>query len=851
MSKSRRWLMASSAIIAMMTAAPALAQEPAAAAANAAEETSTLIEEVVVTAEKRAQSVQDIPVAVSAFTDKTRENIGIQNVQDLTNFTPGMQYTTGNDRVTLRGISRFTNNRSSEGGVAIYVDGTYTSSTTPGNLSTTFIERTEVLRGPQGTLYGRNSVGGAVNFITRRPKREFGGEVRGTVQNYNYYAIEGQATGPITDHIRWRAAGSWSDQAKGYFKDIDSKYSEGGRGTQGVVEGQLAGDLFGEKLEWWVKAQFVNWQGYGRGPGGRNGYTTGVFETSPLVPTGQVFNSLFGFTGTRPANTDHFAIDVDDPNYIALNYHQYVGELVYHAKAFDVKYLGAYNYYDYNLHTDVDGTSRRTSFRAPGIPIDLFPRKTADYHEEPWWYSNEINITSTGEGPLKWILGAYGFREGSNYKGIDAKMPDQAQLATPSFKISPTFAVTPGAAPNPERSYATFISDNVTWSEAVFAQGTYKFSDQWALTLGARYTWDRRKSFESARVLCYLGSLCGPGGFFGALTGAVVDISQVAASGALGDPAIVTPTYYDAATGYSHRGLKDHWSALTGTANIDYTPDEDTLIYAKYTRGYKAGGFNAGSITANPSTRPEFINAYEIGLKKTIGARLQANTSAFWYDYTDVQVPLSEINPNTGGSITNFYNLPKATSKGFEVETIWFPTDRLQVLANYAYLDAKIDEACCFSDPEDPTALQPGANPQAGTLPNARGQSLAGEQFPNATPHRVTLNGSYSWDLFGGSLTGSGSYIWRSATYTSQFNRFYNKVPAWGQVDLRGIWRRGDVTVIGYVKNLLDEEGPVGASGSRSNTAPGSPTTQPYDILSRNFTINQPRTIGLEVQRRF
>ena len=173
------------------------------------------------------------------------------------------------------------------------------------------------------------------------------------------------------------------------------------------------------------------------------------------------------------------------------------------------------------------------------------------------------------------------------------------------------------------------------------------------------------------------------------------------------------------------------------------------------------------------------------------------------------------------------------------------------MLFNYAFLDAKINKACCFSDPQDPTALQPGATPATGTLPGTRGQDLSGEQFPSSTPHRVTLNGNYSWDLLGGAMTASASYIWRSSTYASQFNRWYNKVDAYGQADARLLWRKDDLTVIAYVKNITDEEGPVSASGTRSNTAAASPTTEPYAILNQGYTINQPRTFGFEIQKRF
>src|SRR6187549_101611 len=119
------------------------------AQAQSAPNASNEIEELVVTAEKREQSLQDVPVAVSAFTDQRRELVGINSVQDLTNFTPGLAYRTGDDRIALRGIGRFTNNRSVDAGVAMYYDGSFTSSVTAFGRSTLFIERTEALRGPQ------------------------------------------------------------------------------------------------------------------------------------------------------------------------------------------------------------------------------------------------------------------------------------------------------------------------------------------------------------------------------------------------------------------------------------------------------------------------------------------------------------------------------------------------------------------------------------------------------------------------------------------------------------------------------------------------------------------------------
>jgi iron complex outermembrane receptor protein len=125
----------------------------------------TTVDEVIVTAEKRSESLQDVPVAVSAYTAETRQLIGISTIQDLANFTPGLSFSGSQDRVFIRGVGRQTNTNGSDPGVATYTDGVYDASTRSVSASDFFVERVEILRGPQGTLYGRNSIGGAINAI--------------------------------------------------------------------------------------------------------------------------------------------------------------------------------------------------------------------------------------------------------------------------------------------------------------------------------------------------------------------------------------------------------------------------------------------------------------------------------------------------------------------------------------------------------------------------------------------------------------------------------------------------------------------------------------------------------------
>lgn len=839
----KRQLLAASALVgASLLATSAFAQS------------GTTIEELVVTAEKREQSLQDVPVAVSAFTDERRETIGINSVQDLTNFTPGLSYATNNDRIAMRGIGRFTNNRSSEGGVAMYNDGVYTSSVTAFARSTLFIERTEALRGPQGTLYGRNSIGGALNILSKRPTDDFYAEVRGGLGNYDSWMTEAAVSGPLVGNIRGRVAGSYSSQGEGYFTNLNPNgKDEGAIGDQWQIEGQLDGSLGDGKLEWWLKADTAEWHNLGRGPGGRTTASYGIRDvTSPLQAALTPNSAAFGLPLATPGSQCQFCFDTDDGNYISLENTGYALNATLHLDNVDVRYIAGYVYYDYRLQTDLDGTSRQAAFNLPvsatSSPL-YYPRRHNQYQEEVWWFSNELNFASTYDGPVQWLVGLYQFREGSNYTLSDARHPDDARFENPTlFSTNPATQLV-AAAPNPLRRYAYGSSSNVSESYATFGQIDWQFTEQLKLTAGLRYTYDRKRSFESARLFCLFTATCP----ISRVSGRAVDVTAVASPGASADPSVYLPAYTDPTTGLRHRGLKNNWSGITGTLGLDWQPDPDTLAYAKYTRGYKAGGFNSGTTTLAPNvtTEEETIDAYEVGLKKTFGGRLQANASAFYYDYQDIQIPITGRDPVTDLNVTRFFNMPKARIVGFELETIWQPIENLQILANYSYLNSELREACCFQDPEDPRGIQEGVvlagNPSPRPPTGALNQDLKGATLPSSTPHRVTINTNYTREFAAGSLTGSLTWVWRDDTYYSIFNRYYNQAKSWQQTDARVLWNDIDdrFTVIGYVKNIFEQEGVTGADGSRVNTGPNT------GFINRTISYVPPRTYGVEVQYRF
>ncbi len=855
------------------------------------------IEELVVTAEKREQSLQDVPVAVSAFTDERRELVGINSVQDLTNFTPGLSYSTNNDRIALRGIGRFSNNRSTEGGVAMYNDGFYTSSVTAFASSTLFIERTEALRGPQGTLYGKNAIGGALNIISKRPTDDLYAEVRAGYGNYDNKLGEGAISGPLFGTVRGRLVGSYSNIGKGVYNNLNPNgKDEGNRGTQWAVEGQLDGSLADGKLDWWLKHTTSEWHTLGRGPGGRTTAAYGNRVTDVALQSALTPNSEgFGFASRALAgNTCQLCFDTDDGNYINLESNTTTLNATFHATDFDIRYITGLTYYDYRLQTDLDGTSRQAPFTlplanplAPGATVNApyFPRRHNQYQEEVWWFSNELDFASTHDGPVQWLLGLYQFREGSNYTLSDARYPDDARFETPVLFNAANPLSTAAAAPNPLRRYAYGSSENSSQSYGTFGQVDWQATEQFKINAGLRYTYDKKRSFESARLFCLYTATCP----ISRVNGRPVDVTAVASPGfsvingvQVTDPSVVggvAGIYTDPTTGLRHRLLVESWNAITGTFGIDWKPDPDTLAYVKYSRGYKAGGFDSGTTTLQTfvTTDKETIDAYEIGLKKTFARRFQANVSAFYYDYQDIQIPLSFFNETLGTNQTRFVNVPKARNYGLEIETTWQPIDRLQILANYSYLNAKIKNGVFTPDADDPLAIQPGATlaPASAQAPNACipgrsptgtgtaacsllvnvNQDISGARLPSSTPHRFTINTNYTWDLEGGSLSASASYVWRAGTYYSVFNRYYNRAKSYGQTDLRVLYndKDGRFTAIGYLKNAFDQRGSAGASATRiTNNSVGNNINHPlFNTVNQTISYVPPRTFGVELQYRF
>ena len=869
-------LLASSTMLVAALGTSAHAQTKPATSAAA----SNTIEELVVTAERRSANLQDVPVAVTAFSARERAIEGISTVQDMTNFTPGLTYSSQLDRPVMRGLARNNNIYLSDSAVAVYYDDFFSNSTFLVGRDDMLIDQVEVLLGPQGTLYGRNAVGGLINTISKRPQEDFGGEVRAIVGNYGYSKIEGTVTGPTgISGLTYRLSFYDLNQTQGYFKNLTGP-TEGDVRHDPYVDAQL--QYKDDKNEVWFDTYVLGFNKDRGGPGGLLGIpTSGHYDTSETQPGQLVFNPNFPFGGgavpgsvvgiptgltDNPALKDIRTFAHSQPTDIVLNATYTINlHLTHHFDGFDVKYIGGYSQYHYNQHTAYfnNDNSPVTSYQiplAPGgtcatlgppicTPLTVHPNQIFQYEAHPNWSSHELDFASTTENAVQWIGGFYRYDEFDNNPET-FQQPGQPQLAAPS-----PAAAGLQAPPNPSLNYLVLDYQDHISSTAAFGQVDWKINDQIKLTGGLRYTYDEKHGQEEARYIAFQDlsaavSAENLGSFLPAVDITPVQVSNAITKGVCSLPTLQLTGKY---AGDDVRCLKDHSSAFTGTAGISWTPDKDTLVYGRYNRGYKAFGFNAGFIGANVEALPEHVDDVEVGFKKTMG-NFVLDADAFYYNYEDAQIPIGV--PVGAITVTEFVNIPKAVSKGVEFTAIWNPIERLNLSLVYGFDDTRITSGCslvggvatgtCLVDTADPSATALGARPVGAT----GAQAVSGNSLPQAPKNKVGFNANYTFVFDPGNLIISGSYIWKDRSWDSVFRRAYDEAPSWDQVDLRATWQgnHDKYELVAYVRNLFNTLGYDAAAGGYPIAAPvgGGGFTQ-----GPAYDLTPPRTYGVEVHYKF
>jgi iron complex outermembrane receptor protein len=740
------------------------------------------IEELFVTAEKREGKLQETPIAITAITQEFMEQQVVNNPNDYTLLIPSFSFRAVPNRAFIRGIGRNVNTLGLDPGVAIYNDGVYTSETAPLSTSSFGTERIEVLRGPQGTLYGRSATGGAVNVISEKPSDEFRAKARvivGNLDSQQYgLIVTGPIGGPIDDRLRYHLQFNRATR-DGYIDNLSGKSL--GSVDDYFVRGTLEADIT-DDLNIWVQYDYLTYERDGGNIGAAVGllddpYATTTFFTSPLT-----LNAQAGWPVPNPTVEDLHTVDFNDVASVNLDPVWAVrGQATWDIGPVTLKYIGGYTDYDWeSIGSDLDKTSN------PDI------RVLEDVAEKKQYTSSELQLLSNTDGNLQWLAGFYYYHEEIEqpYKIYG---PDNARMENVLSGV-----------PNPERRYYFQKGELKTNSYAVFGEASYDFLDYWSVTAGIRYSYDEKEGKEFQQIF--------PDGrrYFPGVNFAL-----------------------DFTNPDNDRRHKSDWSSVSGRFVLQYMPIEEVMLYASFTSGYKPGGFNLGALQDDPIFDDEQVFSYELGAKTTLlDNHMQLNGTFFYYDYRDLQVARASTDPGTSVTTSQVLNADEASVFGVEFEGLYTYDFDLLWVSNitlslgYSFLHARYDDFCCSEDQATPATDE---------------FDLSGNPLTQSPDHKVTTSLRYGIFTDVGEFALTGRFSW----VDDQLYGIFDDDRRWGddyhRTDLFASWTKSDipilrdVTIIGFVKNLEDDQNLNHVQ-----------ITDSADLGRRYVNPNLPRTYGLE-----
>lgn len=672
---------------------------PAATAAAPAQETArddAGIGEIVVTAQRRAESINRVGISVQALESETLQELRVQNVRDLAavvpSFTVAQSYQ-GVPTYTLRGIGFNSINLSAQSTVGTYVDEVAYAYPIMNTGPLIDIERVEVLKGPQGTLYGRNTTAGLINFVTGKPSEDASGAMTVDVGNYETFNVGGYVTGPIAEGIQarigyradlsregWQVSNSRPDERLGRVK----RY--GVRGSLALQPGPFEIDL---SATYWVnKSDTVAGQAIGFTPATTPG--GGGAASNFNAPGAAAYIAANFPTNGKQADWAPYArrsadigrgAGLKDPLQ-ENNYFLGLKGRVQLDVADNVRVVSLTSYNEFD---------REATFDWSGIPNEVLIQE-ADGRIKS--FGQELRVEGDGPG-YNWLVGGYYAKDtiedtnrtllGENANSALIRFATAQLVNTPIN----TFGYTLADAATTFRTYRDEGSfDTRTWS--IFANGDYAFSDLIKLTLGARYTQDLQKFTGCSRD--FNGSMLTNINLFnrGLYQRLFNPTGGLAAPIGLNECNTFNPATNS--FGVVNSRLDEDNFAWRGS--LDITPNSTTLIYASISRGYKSGTspINAASnARQNLPARQEQLTAYEIGAKLGfLDRKVQLNLAGFYYDYKDKQISAYFADP-IYTALARLDNIPKSEAYGIEGELTVRPARPLTLMANALWLKTRIN----------------------------------------------------------------------------------------------------------------------------------------------------------------
>ena len=617
------------------------AANPTSAVAQETDARSSMLEEITVTAQKREQSLQDVGIAITAFSSEDIRQYGFSNAIDIISKVPGLDnysnYGPGSSaNIVVRGVGLNDFGEGHEAPVTAYVDEAYIVSVPAVDFALFDIDRVEVLRGPQGTLFGRNSTGGLVHFVTARPTKETTGFLSIGGGRFGEIKGEGAISGSLSDNLTGRLS-FLAHHSDGYIDNVNPNLDDGGQAGTNAVRGQLMFEP-SDDLRILAKVEYADVSKihtyYEQEPMSVDP-ATGLFSTDLSGTDGAGYNEInFGAGDPNVTNTNR-------PSKLEQDGLSFLLRIEKDFESFTLTSVTSYLEMDRALVEDCDASANDICF--------------ADFPYETDWITQELRANGSTDN-MRWTAGVY-------YLHQNAKNNPDAVFNIPlggPTAVDPTTGLYNGAI-FPIALAANWEQDTDSYS--FFGQVEYDITPAFTLIGGVRWGEDKKDftDFDNA-------TLRTPGNLF-----LVAD----------GGPAVANP-FTDS--------RKD--SLLSWKLEVDYRPSDDVLLFASVSRGTKAGGFNNGFLSpaavADPATSipydDESNTAYEIGIKSTwLDRRLRLNASAFHYDYSDYQVFNWE---GIGGLVVN----NDANASGFEVEIEAALTEQLQARVGFGYLDTKIKD---------------------------------------------------------------------------------------------------------------------------------------------------------------
>jgi len=785
-------------LAALMTGTSAYAADEAVAP----EEATFAIEEIMVTARKRAESVQETPIAITALSAGQLEKRSLTNLMEIGAYIPNVVMNNSpsssgggnNSQIYIRGIGQSDFLFTTDPGIGIYVDGVYHPRTLGGVMDLLDLERVEVLRGPQGTLFGKNTIGGAIALTSQKPAGDGTGYLEVTTGRFDRLDIRGSFDVALSDTLAMKASMS-SKNRDGHGKRLEFGTDKvlDTSGDENATSARIAlrwtpsedvtvdftGDYTRERekgvpvvLAFFDDngAQFAGlaglWNAIVGGPAGQ------TMSSDFIIGNGNRYDSYATGGNINTLDAYGMSMDVD----WAIN------------DSLSLRSITAYRQMEAFFNSDTDGS-----------PLQYVETDQAQDQNQ---ISQEFQLIGTSfDDKLDWVVGAFYFDEFGRddnkvrlasglfnalegLPGTLACLPPTPDLVVPCG-VDPFFltGVVPGG-PGNSANVGLDLDLNVfneidIKSYAVFTQGTYQVSDKISITGGVRYSYEEKDYFLNHTR---------------ENSGAVI---------------------------IGNHTISESWSSFTPMGSIDYKINEDALVYASVTKGFKSGGFNGRPIsaTAVSSFDPESVLSYEIGFKTDwYDNRLRLNGAVFHANYTDMQ--LGSISANANGILElRIQNAGKAKIKGFELELQARPVANLDIIGSLGYVDFEITELDAGVEDFDI---------------NARAMKTPEWNFSLGAQYTVEIDNSNQVSL-------RGDWTYQSETEQNVQNTEFIRSPGYGLLNTRLTYENLDNNweVALFVTNLTDKA--YITNGYQTLTSFGT----------ANVSYGRPREWGLTVKKRF